>query len=479
MKRRKFLGITSAGIAGMGLSSCSGSGTGENNEIRAESDTAPKSPPAYRQEIKTAFPANGSKSPGDRVVLALIGAGAYGTNLILEAADSGENIHIKYVCDVDDTRGGRAIAELKQKQGFEPIRVRDMRKVFDDKEIDGVFIATPEHWHALATIRACQTGKDVYVEKTVSHDIFQGQKMIEAAMKYNRIIQCGMQNRSADYALPARDFLQSGKLGEVIAVHIRELDAGPIPFRAKEDTPAPDTIDWDMWLGPAPRVPFNLSRNKAWGYYWDYSGGYAMSGGIIHQVDLARMVLGDPGFPRSVYCTGGRFCYNDGREVPDYQSAIFDYGHFVMDIQAGEFSDYMAKSSAEIRFGDGFPEWKQNSTRIQILGTKGMMYVGRMGGGWQVFDKNRNIVAQQPGLFPLKAHIKNFVECIRTREQPNGNILQGHNSGVLMHLANIAYRTGKKQLIFSGENESIVNDRQAQDLAYPEYRKGYEIPVRV
>ena len=142
-----------------------------------------------------------------------------------------------------------------------------MRKVFDDGEVDGVFIATPEHWHSLAAIRACQAGKDVYVEKTVSHDIFQGQKMIEAAKKYNRVVQCGMQNRSADYALSARDYIKSGALGDVIAVHVRELDSGPVPFGAKDDSPAPDTIDWDMWLGPAPRVPYNISRNKAWGYY--------------------------------------------------------------------------------------------------------------------------------------------------------------------------------------------------------------------
>ena len=141
-----------------------------------------------------------------------------------------------------------------------------------------------------------------------------------------------------------------------------------------------------------------------------------MSGGIIHQLDLARLVLGDPGFPKSAYCAGGRFCFDDNREVPDYQLATFDYGNFVMSIQAGEFSDYMAKSSPEIRFGDGFPEWKQNSTFIQILGTKQMMYVGRMGGGWQVYDKDRQVVAQQSGLYPLKPHIKNFIRMHTDKE---------------------------------------------------------------
>ena len=204
-----------------------------------------------------------------------------------------------------------------------------------------------------------------------------------------------------------------------------------------------------------------------------------MSGGIIHQLDLARLVLGDPGFPVSVCCMGGRYCFDDNREVPDYQMTIFNYKKFILTLQAGEFSGYMAKSGPEIRFGDGFPEWKQNSTFIQILGTKGMMYVGRMGGGWQVFEKDGNIVAEQPGLFPLKAHIRNYIDCIRSRNQPNGSIIHGHNSGVLIHLANISYRAGGKQLLFSPETESITNDQAAQTLAYPSYRKGYGIPREV
>ena len=479
MKRRTFFQLSSLSLAGMGLAGSCTRQDPKKTEAAAASTGIPAGPPAYRNSLKTSNPGTKKRSAGDTVVLALIGAGAYGTNLILQAAGSDSNIRIKYVCDVDDTRGGHAIAELKKQQGTEPLRVRDMRKVFDDSEVDGVFIATPEHWHSLATIWACQAGKDVYVEKTVSHDIYEGQKMIEAAMKYGRVVQCGMQNRSADYALSARDYIKSGELGDIVAVHIRELDEGPVPFHAEKDSSAPDTIDWDRWLGPAPKVPYNVSRNKAWGYYWDYSGGYAMSGGIIHQLDLARLVLGDPGFPSSVYCTGGRYCYDDHREVPDYQMATFDYGNFILTLEAGEFTPYMAKSAPAIRFGNDFPEWKQNSTSIQILGTRRMMYVGRMGGGWQVYDKDGRIVARQPGLFPLQAHIKNYVDCIRTRKQPNGAIVQGHNSGVLIHLANIAYRVGKKQLDFSPESETITNNAEALQMAYPSYRRGYEIPKEV
>ena len=474
MKRRNFLRISTAGAAGLALTASCKSNTREAGKA-GELKPGNAAIPDYRGSIKTTFAAGKSKAASDKVILALIGAGSWGTNLILEAAKSGENILIKYVCDVDDTRGGRAISELEKIQGFKPIAVRDMRKVYDDGQVDGVFIETPEHWHALAAIRACQAGKDVYVEKTVSHSILEGQKMIEAAMKYERVVQCGTQNRSADYALTARDYIRSGELGDIVAVHVRELLDGPVRFTEKSDSDAPDTIDWDMWLGPAPEVPYNVSRNKAWIYYWDYSGGPVTSGGSIHQLDLARLVLDLKEFPRSAYCAGGRYFFNDNREIPDYQMTTYDYGNFVVTLQTGECTPYMHKSGPEIRFGKTYPKWMQNATRIEILGTKRMMYVGRMGGGWQVYENDEKLVAQDKGIFPLKAHILNYIDCIRTRNQPNGSIVEGHKSSVLIHLANLSYRAGNKQLLFSPETETILNDEKAAALSIPSSRQGYEV----
>ncbi|RLD33971.1 MAG: hypothetical protein DRI73_04600 [Bacteroidetes bacterium] len=479
MKRRYFFNNLFWSMTGLSFATSCSNQQKDRGQSILETGSQAEIEPIYRKKIKPSFTSLETKSANDMVVLALIGAGNYGTRLILEAAGLNKNIRIKYICDVDDTRGGRAIMELEKIQSYKPVRVRDMRKVFDDKDVDGVIIATPEHWHALATIWACQAGKDIYVEKCISHTFGEGQKMIEAAMKYERVVQCGTQNRSAGYAYSARDYIKSGELGEIVSVHVRELLNGPVPFKEKENTKAPDTIDWDMWLGPAPKVPYSISRNKSWGAYWDYSGGNALAGGSIHQLDLARLVLDDPGFPKSVYCTGGRYQFDDNRDIPDYQMATFDFGNFVMTLQAGQFTPYMAKSNAEIRFGKSFPEWKQNATKIEIHGTKRMMYVGRMGGGWQVYDKGNQIVAQEPGLYPLKAHLENYIDCIRTRKQPNGNIVQGHNSSVLIHLANISYRVGNKQLIFSPEYEIISNDNKAQALSVGSHRKGYEIPEEV
>ncbi|VAW22901.1 Myo-inositol 2-dehydrogenase [hydrothermal vent metagenome] len=478
MRRRKFFQVASLSVAGLSMAtSCTNAG--KTTGPGPEKGQHPKKVPNYRENIKSSFTKGKTKSANDTLILALIGAGSYGTSLILEAAGLGENISVKYVCDVDDTRGGRAISELEKIQGSKPVRVRDMRKVLDDPEIDGVFIATPEHWHALATVWACQAGKDVYVEKCISHSIGEGQKMIEAAMKYERIVQCGTQNRSADYAYTAREYIKSGGLGDIAAVHVRELLNGPVPFNEKENSRAPDTIDWDLWLGPAPKVPYNVSRNKSWGYYWDYSGGYVLTGGSIHQLDMARLVLGDPGLPKSVYSTGGRYFFDDNRDMPDYQMTTFDFGTFVMTLETGACTPYMVKSSPRIRFGDDFPEWKQNATRIEIFGTKRMMYVGRMGGGWQVYDKGGEIVARESGIYPRKAHIKNYLDCIRTRKQPNGNIVQGHKSSVMAHLANISYRSGCNQLVFSPKYESIESNNKAQELAQLKYRKGFEIPDEV
>ncbi|MGV8094995.1 MAG: Gfo/Idh/MocA family protein [Mangrovibacterium sp.] len=414
----------------------------------------------------------------EKIVLGLIGAGGRGTSMILDFYRSCRGVEVKYICDVDASRGGHAINELGKMQGFRPQRVEDMRRVYDDKDVDAVIIATPEHWHALSHIWACQAGKHVYVEKVISMSINEGEKMIEATNKYNRIVQCGTQNRSGDFAFSARDYIQSGKLGKIISVKSYCIFQGAKPWMMKEDSPVPQGLNWDMWLGPAHKVPYNVSRHKAPYDWWEYSPGLQMAM-ANHVIDLARMVIGDPDDPQSVYSSGGRVLYDDKRNVPDFQAVTYDYKDFVMTLECGIFSSYMDKTKADVRFGKKFPNWRVDGTRIEIYGTQGLMYLGIMGGGWQVFDPNGNLRDQEYGYFPDENHQRNFIDCLRKGNTPNADIIQGHKSACLIHLANLAYRTGNRQLYYDAKEGQITNSPEANEISLGDYRAPYVIPDKI
>jgi predicted dehydrogenase len=414
-------------------------------------------------------------SANDKVVLALIGAGGRGTQVILSMQKCTPGVEVKYVCEVDEERGGRAIDELEKQQKVRPKRVEDMRRTFEDKDVDAVVICTPEHWHALATVWACQAGKDVYVEKNISLNIPEGRKMIKAGKKYNRIIQCGFQNRSAPYNISAREYIQSGKLGKIAVVKAYCMLPGNKPWLLKEDEPVPAGLDWDMWLGPAPRVPYNVSRHKGYNEYWAYSCGLPLAD-CCHVIDLARMVLGDPDNPKSTFCAGGRVLYNDNRDIPDNQTITYDLGDLPMTVEASIYGEYMSKASPEVRYGNLFPNWPFNSDRMEIYGTEGLMYLGRHGAGWQVLGADAKIMAQEYGYFPDEVHQQDFIRCIRTRKEPNSSIEQGHRSAIMVHLANLSYRVGKKQLYFDSETEMVTNSDEANILSKGSYTRGYEIP---
>lgn len=200
-----------------------------------------------------------AKSANDKIILGLIGAGGRAlshVNGMLKVP----NVEFKYICDVNAAKGAEHMRAAEQAQGYAPSRVVDMRELLDDKDVDAVIIATPEHWHALATVWACQAGKDVYVEKCPSIAIWDGRKAIEAARKYKRVVQVGFQNRSAPYALTAREYLQSGQLGQIVLVKVYNLLGGK-PFAPQPDTVPPEGLDWDRWLGPAKDVPYNAGRH--------------------------------------------------------------------------------------------------------------------------------------------------------------------------------------------------------------------------
>lgn len=422
--------------------------------------------------LKDARPAKAVSANG-KILLALVGAGGRGY-VLAQNFCAVKDVEFKYVCDVNDRTGAGLMRMLEKAQGRAPQRVKDLRRTFEDKEVDGVVIATPEHWHALATIWACQAGKDVYVEKNPSLTIWEGRKMIEAARKYDRIVQVGFQNRSGPYARSAREYLQSGKLGKVVLVKVFNLLPGG-PWQTQADAPAPAGLDWDLWLGPAREVPFNPGRLNGWGNYWDYEGG-VLAGDGSHQLDLARLALGDPPHPRRVTCLGGRLAYPDRRETPDLQVVSFDFGDYMLTCEHGTFTPYMKKFPNEVRYGTQWPQWPQSSCRIEIYGTQQMMYLGRMGCGWQVLEADGKVVAQDKGYFPDKWHQPNFIECMRSRQRPSADIEQSHFSACLPHLANAAYRSGHASLRFDASSETFPDTTDANQFLRPAYRNSYRVP---
>jgi predicted dehydrogenase len=231
-----------------------------------------------------------------------------------------------------------------------------------------------------------------------------------------------------------------------------------------------------MWLGPAAVTPYNVSRHKGWYDWWAYSGGLAMAGDASHVIDLARMVLGDPGLPKSVFCAGGRVIFNDKREIPDNQTVVFDIGEYVISLESSQFGEYLAKTPSDVRYSDKFPEWRNNSTRIEIYGTKGLMFVGRHGGGWQVFGgSNFELIKQGTGFFPDENHHRNFIDCIRSRKTPNAPLKQGVISATMINLANLSYRAGKNILYIDPTTGAIKGNDQAASLDRRTYRKNYQI----
>jgi len=423
------------------------------------------------------------KGANDKIVLAVVGAGNMGMTGIINCCKINENVTIKTVCDVNQTKLARSAALVEKELGYRPAMIENMKEVLNDKDVDAVWVSTPEHWHALATIWACQAGKDVYVEKNPTMNIWEGRKMIEAAKKYKRIVQVGFQNRSAAYGFTARDYIAEGKLGKVVAVKCNNMLSGG-KWIEKPEEPVPAWLDWDKWQGPAAVRPFSPSivsekERGDWGCYWAYSGG-GLSDDASHVMDFARLALGDPPHPKSVYGWGGNFVFGGTRETPEFQSIVYDFGDFTMTCDSGFATNYMIKTPNDIRMDKNrFPNWSNNATRTEIYGTEGFMYLGRHGGGWQVIGPNNEIVAQDGGIFPLDEHHTDFIQALRTRKKPNGDIEECHRSATLVHLGNIAYRTGNGQLWFDEKTEKFINNDPANTLARGTYREGYVIPEKV
>jgi len=410
----------------------------------------------------------------EKFVVTLVGCGGRNSHLVDELLDNRKDVEIAYVCDPDHGRMARLAQNIGKKQGRRPKEVEDYRKTLDDKAVHAIFNATPDHWHVLPVIHACQAGKDAYYEKPMSHNIWEGRQLVNAAAKYRRIVQMGNQNRSAPYNMKAVEYIRSGKLGSVHLCKVFNMKHRR-SIGKKPDCDPPPGVNYDRWLGPAPERTFSPNRfHYDWHWYWDYSGGDIINDGV-HQVDLARWLLG-VGYPKSVFATGGQHFHDDDQETPDTQVVTYDFDKLTMVFELTLWTPYMAKTPWDFRNTDGFPPWLQNATRIEVYGSKGMMMIGRHGGGWQVFGPNMKEIAQCPGRRPLARHLENFFRCVKSRKTPNAEPLGAHQSTILCHLANYAYRVGAKKLVFDAKTETITNCPEAQKLAKRTGRKGYEIP---
>lgn len=421
----------------------------------------------------------------DRVILASVGVGGRGKDLLNSFTKMyGDGVTVKTVCDVDSASlGEKAELAAKNQAGNKPGMETDMRKVFDDKEVDAVVIATPNHWHALSAIWACQAGKHVYVEKPSSHNVWEGRKMVEAARKYDRIVQVGFQNRSISNVMQAMEFLHNGGIGEVYMARgtcFKPRDSFGI---AKDSTP-PASLNYDMWLGPATYRPYNeLKGHYNWHWHWATGNGDTGNQGP-HQFDVARWGLNKKVHPVKVQSMGGIFGISPAecsQETPNTQTSVFEYadGKILEFETRGRYTNAEANEGIKIGnlfFGtNGWMEvngstWKAYKTREkEPFAGSGMAEGAAIGG-----DTSFRAAPESKG------HFGNFIDALRAgnRHALNCEVEVGHMSTVLPLIANVAYRVGET-LRFNGEFEEFINHEEADLMLTRKYRYPYVVPANV
>jgi predicted dehydrogenase len=380
-----------------------------------------------------------SKSPNEKLGVACVGVRGQG-NSHLQKYSTREDTEVLYVCDVDESVGRQRVKEVAARQGREPKYVADLRQLLEDKSVDIVTTATPNHWHALVAIWAIQAGKDVYVEKPVSHNVSEGRRIVDAARKYGRICQTGTQCRSMKGSIDAIDYVHSGKIGQLSIA--RGLCYKPRPsIGPKGDYPIPSSVNYDLWSGPAPVKP--LTREKLhydWHWMWDYGNGDLGNQGI-HQMDLARWGLGGKTLSTEVVSYGGRLGYTDAGESANTQVIIHDYGD--------------QQLVFEVR---GLPTEALRDARVGVIfeGADGFVVLTEYTAG-AAFDLKGNKVAEFKG---GGDHHANFLKAVRSRksEDLNADILQGHLSSALCHMGNISYRLGTQENMKQVEMRLAGND---------------------
>ncbi len=402
-----------------------------------------------------------SIAANDKLGVCCIGVRGQG-NALLQTFAAQPDVRITHICDLDESVRGRRGHEIEKKYGYMPKLINDYRTVLEDKSIDAVTLGTPDHWHAIPAIHACLAKKDVYVEKPDGHNINEGKAIVAAARKHERMVQLGTQFRSAPDLHEAAKFVAAGALGKVIYGKAWETDDARNIGRPADGTP-PKGVDYDFWLGPAPKRPYNARRfHGSWRWFFDYGSGDLGNDGV-HRLDYCRMVMGGAAattMPISVTCAGGKFSFNDAQEWPDTQIVTYEY--------PGQIMTYEMRLWSRPRLDD-------ITEGAAIYGENGWILISNS--GWKAFDRSGKVVKEMNRPYPLSAHIRNFLDAVksRKRESLHQEITQGHASSVLCYMGNIAWRTGKK-LKFDPKSESF-DDADANKYLGRDYRKGYELPT--
>ena len=420
----------------------------------------------------------------DRINLCVIGLRGRGEFHISEWATlkDARNVRIKTLCDVDEQYFAERSALAEKLTGFKPGTEFDMRRVFDDKDIHAVSFAVPNHWHALGTIWAAQAGKNVFVEKPACYNVFEGRQMVAAARKYNVRVQTGCQNRSIPNVMAAMKLLHDGGIGEVFMARglcLKPRDS----FGIAPDSQAPASLHYDIWRGPAPMRPYNEKRvHYNWHWHWDTGNGDTGNQGP-HQFDIARWGLNKNEHPVTAYSSGGIYGIDPkdcSQETPNTQTSVFKYadGKILEFETRGRFTN--AESKLDIKIGNMF------------YGTDGYMEINAS--SWKAYKQREKepFAVSAPEIAEgaidptfLAApggseHFANFLDAIRSGKDSDlhCDILDGHMSAALPHLANVSYRLGR-EIRFNGTTEKCVNDAEGDALLTRVYRKPFVVPEKV
>jgi predicted dehydrogenase len=404
--------------------------------------------------------ARGSVGANEQVRVGLIGCGGMGRGDLATFFLNPE-VRCPVICDVDDAQFAKVVALVEEKQGSKPDTVKDFRRVLDRDDVDVVLVATPDHWHALPTVYACQAGKDVYVEKPLATSIAEGRAMLEAARRHDSVVQMGSQWRSGDHYREAVEFVHSGQLGTVRQVRAwAYLDwVGGIGH--PPDGPVPEGVDYDMWLGPASERPFNPNRfhfNFRW--FWDYAGGLQTDWGV-HLLNVCLWAMG-PEPPLRITSHGGKRLVDDNTETPDTQTTLFEFPRYTL------IWEHQLLGGLGV---DGRPHG------MSFSGSNATLTIDS--NGWEVIPepKKPDVAAvKKPASRDARpAHVRNFLDCVKSREEPVENLEISHLVTSVAHLGNVSLRAGR-QIEWDSTRERVPGDRKANRLVGCSYRKPWELP---